>query len=29
MTAKLMRTVDVWYICDQVLCNFDCPYCST
>jgi len=22
-------TVDVWYLCDQTLCNFDCPYCTT
>jgi MoaA/NifB/PqqE/SkfB family radical SAM enzyme len=23
------HAVDVWYLCDQTLCNFDCPYCST
>jgi len=29
MTENVTKTVDVWYVCDQVLCNFDCPYCST
>jgi MoaA/NifB/PqqE/SkfB family radical SAM enzyme len=21
--------IDVWYVCDEVLCNFDCAYCTT
>ena len=21
--------IDVWYVCDQTLCNFDCAYCTT
>jgi MoaA/NifB/PqqE/SkfB family radical SAM enzyme len=29
MTVNVTKAVDVWYVCDQVLCNFDCPYCST
>jgi MoaA/NifB/PqqE/SkfB family radical SAM enzyme len=27
MTA--VKTIDVWYLCDQSLCNFDCAYCVT
>jgi sulfatase maturation enzyme AslB (radical SAM superfamily) len=23
------EAVDVWYLCDQTLCNFDCSYCAT
>ena len=23
------RPLDVWYLCDQMLCNFDCSYCVT
>ncbi len=23
------RVVDVWYVCDETLCNFKCPYCVT
>ena len=25
----MRRTIDVWYVCDEILCNFDCPYCTT
>ena len=27
--AAPSQMLDVWYICDQTLCNFDCPYCVT
>jgi hypothetical protein len=25
----MLDSVDVWYVCEQTLCNFDCSYCVT
>lgn len=25
----MRRLVDIWYVCDEILCNFDCAYCTT
>jgi MoaA/NifB/PqqE/SkfB family radical SAM enzyme len=28
-TRVAVNSVDVWYLCNQSLCNFDCAYCVT